>query len=204
MNAIRLFAAIGLLTAAVATAQTAGSDNAQQNARNATGNDAKAKDDKAAAEKARDLDLRYSEAMLGLARLELQRAMGINRQIPGTFTKTAIEALEQSVIVCEAQVEALKENKRIPLYLIAAEANAKAARQSLQRVLAINQQNPGTITPIEVERLRLTAELANLALEKARTIKPQNEAQFLQWQLDQLREDLFQLRNRVAQLSRLN
>ena len=90
------------------------------------------------------------------------------------------------------------------MFLIAAEANAKAAQQQFQRVMAINQQNPGTITQIEIQRSKLTVELANVGLEKARSINPKNEAQFLQWQVDQLRQDLYQLRIRVAQLSRLN
>lgn len=192
MKSTRLFAAIGLLVAAAAWTQESGGQNSQ-----ASENENK---------QAHELDVRYAQTMLALAKLELQRGLQINQQIPGTFTKTAINALEQVVVIDEEQVKALTQpgSARVPLYLIAAQSSAKAAQQSLERVLAINQQNPGTITQIEVDRLRLNAELSHLALEKARSINPKNEAQFLQWQIDQLRDELLQLRNRMAQLSRMN
>jgi len=202
MTMTRLFVAIGLLgTAAFAAQELSGQDTTLQDP-----SQQKSKSGTEQSEQANDLDVRYARLTLALSQLELQRAQQINKQVPGTFTRTSLSAFEQSVIINEEQVKMLtqKGGKRIPMFLIAAEANAKAAQQQLQRVMAINQLNPGTITPIEIDRSRLTAELANVGLEKARSIKPQNEAQFLQWQVDQLREDLYQLRIRVAQLSRLN
>ena len=190
MTLTRLLIAVGLLAAVAASAQEPSGQ----------------KSTPATAEQVNDLDVRYIRIRLALSQLELQRVRQINQRIPGTFTKTALEAIEQSVIIDEEQYKALtqKGGQRIPLYIIAAEANVKAAQQALQRVLSINQQNPDTISAMEVERLRLLAELASVALEKARSIKPQNEAQFLQWQIDQLREDLYQLHTRFAQLSRMN
>lgn len=201
MTLTRLLIAVGLLAAVAASAQE---PNGQKSTP-ATADQAQ-KNTPATAEQVNDLDIRYIRIRLALSQLELQRVRQINQRIPGTFTKTALEAIEQSVIIDEEQYKALtqKSGQRIPLYIIAAEANVKAAQQALQRVLAINQQNPDTISPMEVERLRLVAELANVGLEKARSIKPQNEAQFLQWQIDQLREDLYQLHTRFAQLSRMN
>ncbi|HWC91472.1 MAG TPA: hypothetical protein VG433_17505 [Pirellulales bacterium] len=190
MTLARLLTAIGLLAAVAASAQEPGNQ----------------KKPSEASEQVNDLDVRYMRIRLALSKLELDRVQQINKRIPGTFTKTAVEAIEHSVIVDEEQYKALtqKGGRRIPLYIIAAEANLSAAQQSLQRVLAINQQNPGTISPNEVERLRLTAELASVGLEKARSIKPQNESQFLQWQIDRMREDLYQLHTRLAQFSRMN
>ena len=204
MTMTRLFFATGLLCAVTAAAQDpSGQNTTQQDASQQKSNSSS---QQAAAEETQDLDIRYARLTLALSQLELQRALETNKQVPGTFTRASLVALEQSVIINEEQLKALtqKGGKRIPMFLIAAEANAKATQQQLQRVLTINQQNPGTIAPIDIERLRLTAELANVNLEKARSINPKNEAQFLQWQVDQLREDVYQLRIRVAQLSRLN
>ncbi|HEX3658392.1 MAG TPA: hypothetical protein VHV55_21560 [Pirellulales bacterium] len=190
MTWTRLLIAIGLLAAVAASAQE---PSGQQGTSDTAG-------------QVNELDVRYMRVRLALSKLELDRVQQINKRIPGTFTKAAVEAIDHSVTIDEEQLKALtqKGGQRIPLYIIAAEANLSAAQQSLQRVLAINQQNPGTISPMEVERLRLTAELASVGLEKARSIKPQNESQFLQWQIDRLREDLYQLHTRLAQFSRMN
>ncbi|HEY5313317.1 MAG TPA: hypothetical protein VIK18_12395 [Pirellulales bacterium] len=191
MTLSRLLIAIGLLVAVVASGQ-------EPSGQKTTSSDA--------AGQVNDLDVRYIRIRLALSQLEVERVRQTNRRIPGTFTKTALEAIEQSAIIDAEEYKAVtqKGGQRIPLYIIAAQARAKATQQSLQRVLAINQQNPETIAPLEVERLRLTAELAAVGLEKARSVGPKNDAQFLQWQIDQLREELYQLHTRLAQFSRMN
>ncbi len=64
--------------------------------------------------------------------------------------------------------------------------------------------SPGAIPTAEVERLRLTAELASINLEKAKSIGNEASQEYVQWQIDQLREDFFQLRNQLAQIARMN
>jgi hypothetical protein len=209
MTLTRLLVAIGLLVAVAAAAPDPSGQNTTQQDQNTNQQDQSQQKSKTSGEQsqlANDLDIRYARLTLAMSKLELQRVQQINRQVPGTFTRTSIAAFDQSVLINEEQLKMLTQQggKRVPMFLITAEANAKAEQQHLQRVLAINQLNPGTITQIEIERARLRAELANVGLEKARSVNPKNEAQFLQWQMDQLREDLYQLRTWVAQLSRLN
>jgi hypothetical protein len=153
-----------------------------------------------------NLDVQYAKTYLQLAQLELQRATNTNRQVPGTFTKPALDALQQFVQVAQQQL-AIAENKQLDkkaLYLISAEANAKASEAAYARILQINRESPGAIAAMEVERLRLTAQLARLSLDKARNVDVNSPQEYLQWEIDQLREDVFQLRNRVAQISRMN
>jgi hypothetical protein len=194
---VRLICAIGLLLTVAASAQQPPS----QQGGNAFDRNASVDQDRA-----QNLDMQYAEVALELSNLELQRAIDINKQVPGTFSKVALEALNQSVMINQEQLANFKRGPkdRKALYLIAAEINAQAAETGYKRGLQINQINPGTFAPAELQRLKLTAELADIGLAKARSVDPRNAADFLQWQMDQLREDLYQLRNRVAQLSRLN
>ena len=62
---------------------------------------------------------------------------------------------------------------------------------------------PGTVTNDELERLRLTAELAQLALARERAAgDPQSVAADLQWQVEQLRTEVDDLRRTVESLTK--
>ena len=52
--------------------------------------------------------------------------------------------------------------------------------------------------------MRLSAHLAHLNLEKAESVDTKSPQDYMQWEIDQLREEVFQLRYRVAQISRMN
>jgi len=160
----------------------------------------------AGAPSASELNIRYSEIYLELAKVQLQRSLDTNKQVPGTFTNVAIEALRQVVFVAEKQLDMFKKSNGQPVntFLVSAEANARACSVSYNRAKAVNQSNPGTIPAVEIERLRLTADLANINLEKAKTIGNESSQEYMQWQIDQLREEFFQLRNQLAQISRMN
>ena len=153
-----------------------------------------------------ELNIRYAEIYLELAKLQLQRALDTNKQVPGTFTNTAVEALRQSVYVAEQQVDMLKKSNGRPvnMFLVSAEINVRASAATYTRAKAVNQMSPGAIAQAEIERLRLTAELAKINLEKAKSIGNQSSGEYMQWQIDQLREDFFQLRNQLARIARMN
>ena len=153
-----------------------------------------------------ELNIRYAEVYLELAKVQLQRALDTNKQVPGTFTNVAIEALRQVVYVAEKQLDMLKHSNGRPVnvFLLSAEANARASAATYKRAKAVNQMSPGAIPTAEIERLRLTAELAAINLDKAKSIGNEASQEYVQWQIDQLREDFFQLRNQLAQIARMN
>jgi hypothetical protein len=153
-----------------------------------------------------ELNIRYAEVYLQLAKVQLQRALDTNKQVPGTFTNVAIEALRQVVFVAEQQLDMFQKSNGRPVntFLVSAEANARASAAAYNRARAVNQMSPGAIPTAEIERLRLTAELADINLAKAKTIGNESSQEYVQWQIDQLREEFFQLRNQLAQISRMN
>ncbi len=77
-----------------------------------------------------ELNIRYAETYLELAKVQLQRALDTNKQVPGTFTNVAIEALRQVVAVAEKQLSMLKQSNGRPvnMFLVSAEANARYSR----------------------------------------------------------------------------
>lgn len=152
------------------------------------------------------LNVRYARAFLELAKLDLQKAQNANRSVAGTLSAAYIEPLMQGVrmaeqLVDDAQQEA--QGKKVAVSLRNEEVHAKLTEISYQKAAAANARVSGTVNGIELERLRLTAEVARLGLERAK-VASQTELGFVQWQLDQLHEELFRLRNTVAQISRMN
>ena len=57
------------------------------------------------------LNLRYAETYLDLAKLQLQRAIDTNKQVPGTFTNSSIAAMRQVQFVAEEQLKALRSSQ---------------------------------------------------------------------------------------------
>ncbi len=190
MNGLRLLLVLGLITGLNVSFAQQNQDAAPAANRSSSG----------------ELNIRYAEIYLELAKVQMQRALDTNKQVPGTFTNTAIEALRQSVYVAEQQVDMLKKSNGRPvnMFLVSAETNMRASAATYTRAKAVNQMSPGAIAPAEIERLRLTAELAKINLEKAKCIGNESSSEYVQWQIDQLREEFFQLRNQLAQIARMN
>jgi hypothetical protein len=150
------------------------------------------------------LDVHYAELYLSLMKVQLQRSLDTNQQIPGTLGSTIIDAQRQSVNAAEKQLELLKGGRRLNVFLICAEANQNASRTAYERAVAVNRQSPGVIPAAEIEVLRLTAELDQVEVDRAKTASNQSPQNFLQWQVDELREEIFQLRNQPARTARFN
>ena len=79
------------------------------------------------------LDIEYAKTFLQLAQLELQRAMNTNRQVPGTFTKAALDALQQAVQVAQEQLslsESKQHNKKT-LYMLSPRQTRRRPRPAM-------------------------------------------------------------------------
>ena len=150
------------------------------------------------------LNLRYAATSLKLARLNLDQAQDANRRLARAVPSTEVERLKQLVKL--AEVEVRKEMKagqgdQANMNVRTAAANLKVATAEWRSAEEANRSGPGTVQPRELERLRLTAELARLSLARERASgDPKSAAAELQYQIDQLRSEVEDLRTAVAQL----
>jgi len=159
------------------------------------------------AEPSETIDVRYAKALVGLAKLELLKAVEANQKTSGSFSDEAIDTLRQSLGNAELQLAESIRKARADTqnaHVRKCEESVRAADAEWRRAIAANRKTPGSVSENELERLRLTAEVARLGLIKARAANAQSALEHLQWQLEELRSEVLSLRNRVEGLSQRN
>lgn len=187
------FAAVLMLATATATVSA-------QESRQASAGSA------AAAEELQSLNERYAKTSRRLAQLNLQRAIDANRKIARAVSSTEVERLRQIVNLAEDEVRkemAAGKEQGASMNVRTASANAKVAIAEWRKAQAANEREPGTVTADEMERLRLTAELAQLGLARERAAgNTQSVVGELEWQIAQLRQEVQDLRAMVERLAK--
>ena len=156
---------------------------------------------------AEDFELRYAEATLKLAEVDLRKIEGANAKVPGTFSPAALEPLRQSVALGHKHVEQARAHGKASeydSYVAVAEAGWKIASLEYQKASAAQARVGTSVDPNELERLRLTAQVAELRYERALGSSQVPESLRLRWQVEELRDEVLRLRARVEALTRRN
>jgi hypothetical protein len=152
----------------------------------------------AAAPAASDVHLRYADARLKLARLDLEKALRQNKaagaaQVP----ESDIRRLQLRVGALERQVEAIRtdpEGKLDGGQIARAEAVAVLAREDLRRLERIRAASPIAVAEIDVDRVRAKVEIAELRVELWKDPAHQlSVTDRVQIQIDQLTDILIDL-----------
>lgn len=153
---------------------------------------------------AQDLNLRLEKARLKLAKLELERAMKANEKL-AIYTTTTLELLRTNVDIAQARLDAVTQQGKESIHaahLREVEGAAKIADLHLKQAERLHEQVPSSVSQSRVEAMRLRAEIARLELRRARDpAVVSSPIDHLQWQLEQLRGELFDLKLRVEELS---
>jgi hypothetical protein len=159
-------------------------------------------DDKKEKEKEKDLDLRYAKAYLKLMEATLNKYRETNRKLPNTIRPSVMQAIEESVREARERVSLIDKDdtKEGDIYLSGANAELREATESLRKAEAANVQFSGTISAEEIERLKAEVELATINVEKAKHLGSESPLANVRYELEQLREDVAELRMFVALL----
>jgi len=149
------------------------------------------------------LRVRYAEASVELAQIEVQLRQEANRRTPNTYTPSQLEH-------CEANVQLAKEQLRlaqqpasadadfVSVYLLQAENRARNARQTYTDALESNRLDPA-YSALKLRRLELEAERSQLRL--AMWQDPSNTLlEHIHWELDRVSEELLALEQKVDRL----
>lgn len=158
-------------------------------------------DPPASAAAATDLQVRFADARLRLARVELEIALEMNRKVGGTASKRELQRLEGNVDVARKQLVVAREfthGSALPTQLTAADSAAKRADRHLQSVLEIHKRNPQAMSKIMIRRASIKAEMAKFRVElwqdPAYLPSLMDE---MQWQIDRLTEQVIELTQRI-------
>ncbi len=141
--------------------------------------------------------IRYAQAALHLAEVELQIALTGNKRITNLYTARTVQRLQNNVAHAQEMLRYESERGEVglhKLHLRESEAELEVAELELASVLAVNRLQPGFVNSLEIERLRAAKEVARLALEKAREPAAiQTPMVHVQYQLDRMRSELSHL-----------
>jgi hypothetical protein len=146
------------------------------------------------------IDLAYNENALKLAETELQILVSANEKLPNMFPKVDVDRARAIVALAKWRLDHVRKNVKVAEYenyLVAAEADAKIAQLSYDTSVAANKRIANAVTPLDLEALRLRAELGKLRVERVRAAKTQPDLVMLRWQIQDLRDQIARLTTEV-------
>lgn len=149
-----------------------------------------------------DLDVRYAEQYLKLVEATLAKYQYTNRKLPNTIRPAVIQAIEEGVREARERVQLAKsdDTSDADIYISSAESELRATQSALRKAEAANLANSGTVLQVEIDRLNAELELAKIRVEKARHLAKESPLSNVQYEIEQLREDVHELRLIVALL----
>jgi len=187
----------GLAVCGLFAAQATSPTSAQQKT------DSGAKSDKDSdKESEHDLDVRYAESYLKLVEATLAKYQYTNTKLPNTIRPAVMQAIQEGVREARDRVQLAKSDDAsdAEIYVSSAASELRLAQDALRKAENANLQNSGTILQVEIDRLGAEVELAKVRVDKARHLAKESPLANVQYELEQLREDVQELRMFVALL----
>jgi hypothetical protein len=190
----------GLLACGWLAAQIATPSAAQQKSE-ASESD-KAAQKAAEKKKEQELDVKYAKAYLKLVEATLEKYEDTNRRLPNTIRPSVIQAIQEGVREARERLQLAQRDdvSDSEIYVSGAESDLRTAEESLRKAEAANIQFSGTISDAEIARLKADVELSKIRAEKARHLASESALSNVRYELEQLREDVQELRMFVALL----
>jgi hypothetical protein len=154
--------------------------------------------EKSGAARSHDLDVRYAEVLQQIAEVNLRKALDTNRQVPGTISDPDVQRLREQLRLAQQDTEKLKQASSTGNddRLREAKARANLAEAELRKARQANRRTSGTVPAIEMERLQLEHQAAQLNVAR------QQAASDVPSALAEMREQIQELRGEVARLRR--
>lgn len=149
------------------------------------------------------LDQKIMQVRARLAEIDWQKAVDSNKQVPGTFTADEIDRRLAAFKFAEQRAEQLKAgaSNHVSQALRMAQANLKVYEIEYAKAQAANKAVAGAVPALEIERLKLQADLGRLQVSREQSFGGgQAVAGQMTAGLEELREEVQNLRSRVEQL----
>lgn len=144
------------------------------------------------------LDVRYAEAQLRLAELNLKRIETANRRVANAVPGNIVAEYREDVAVAQSRLKAAQQSQGpFQAWLTAAEAAARSADMQFEGAKAANEIQPGAVDAGEVERLRVLAEIARLRVARGKAVAGDSREAQLQWQVTVLGDEVDRLQEEV-------
>ncbi len=150
--------------------------------------------------------VRYARACSELAQADLDIVLDVNKRIGGAYPESTVQRLQNQVEITKAKLQyelGSNENKKLhDIHLGELEEARKLAELNLASAIVVNKRLAGTVSELEIRRLRLAAKVARLAVARGRDPAAASTPHaHLQWQLDQMQSELLWLQIRTDKLA---
>jgi len=145
------------------------------------------------------LEVRYAKAQLRLAEANLARVERINQRLAKVVSPDVVAEYRQELDVAKSLVKSAEgaAGAKFDVWLQRAAAGARSTQSAWRSVAAAERRVPGTFDPLDIERLRLRAEVARLELARGKSMAASPRLVQVEWQMDlvggelqRLKEDL--------------
>ncbi|PAY15711.1 hypothetical protein CKO51_30365 [Rhodopirellula sp. SM50] len=149
-----------------------------------------------------DLNVKHTKTQLALANVELLSALEINKESPGTIARLVIERLKSDVAIAEqrfqeAEMATVGGSERIRLRN--AQEKIRLAKLNFENGRLLHDN--GMVNDLELERLKLKYELAQLSLVLLKNPQYFNTMlQSLDAKVDRLADEILSLDQRLSRL----
>lgn len=146
------------------------------------------------------INAQIARAELHLAETELKVLVDANTKLANTFPRSAVMKLQQVVNAAKKRVEQADKadsHTMLASYVALTAAELNSADTNYRTALAANKQIKDAVPALELERLKITAELAKLRNDRAQQAGTASEVSLLSWQLDDLREKVRNISQQV-------
>jgi hypothetical protein len=160
------------------------------------------KDDAKEKETEKDLDLRYAKAYVRVMEATLNKYRETNRKLPNTIRPSVMQAIEEGLREAQERVKLVDGDVSNDgdIFVAGAQAELREEQESLRKAEAANVQFSGTISAEEIALLKARVELASINFEKSKHLGSESSLSNVRYELEQLREELAELRMYVALL----
>lgn len=150
----------------------------------------------------KDLDLRYAKAYVRVMEATLAKYQETNRRLPNTIRPTVIQAIQEGLREAQERVKLVDGDASNDgdIFVSGAEAELREEQEALRKAEAANVQFSGTISAEEIALLKARVELATINLQKAKHLGVESDLSNVRFELEQLREEVAELRMYVALL----
>lgn len=142
-----------------------------------------------------NLELAYARAKLALAEANLKRVEARNQKVANAVSHNVVTAYRGDVDIARRALEDATQADAddFGVWLRRVEIQWKAAEAVWKSAVAANQRKQGTVDPLDVERLRLRAELLRINHERGQTLRDQPRETQLAWRLGSLEDEIERL-----------
>lgn len=152
------------------------------------------------------IEVRYARAHLEMAELDVERALAWNQRIPNLFNDRELDNLRKHVVVNQEQLKQSLRGYDSSVYQVVlrtAEATLKACESEVARRKSRYQEMPNRFNALELDHAQVQLKVAKLNLQRTRLQKDSvSTIAFLQWQIDELRNQLMETQLRIEKITR--